>query len=76
MTRKILALGSMALLLAFAAPAFGQNSVTGAVQGVVNDKSTGEGLAGVTVVVTSRPDTAFTMRRISSSWPVTRRRQP
>ncbi|HUH04388.1 MAG TPA: carboxypeptidase regulatory-like domain-containing protein, partial [Kofleriaceae bacterium] len=52
-TRKLFALCSFVLVCTLAAPALGQNSTSGAIQGVVRDKATDEGLAGVTVVVTS-----------------------
>jgi len=50
-TRKIIL--ATLLVAALAAPAAAQNATTGAIQGVVTDASSGDGLAGVTVVVTS-----------------------
>ncbi len=45
---------SVALLaLLVATPAFAQTSTTGAIQGVVVDKASGEGIAGVTIVASS-----------------------
>jgi hypothetical protein len=52
MTIRNLFLASL-LLVAAASPAAAQNATTGAIQGVVTDAASGDGLAGVTVVVTS-----------------------
>lgn len=50
-TRILLA--AIGLCLTLGGSAFAQNATTGALQGRVTDESNGEGLAGVTVVVTS-----------------------
>ncbi len=50
--RHLSALGLLALMC-IPTSALAQNSTTGAIQGVVRDQATDEGLAGVTVVVTS-----------------------
>ncbi len=51
--KKLALLGSLVLVCSLGQRAFAQTAVTGAIQGVVTDKATGDGLAGVTVVVTS-----------------------
>ena len=51
---KLFLMGAVGLLAAFTATtAYAQTTTTGAIQGVVRDKATGDGLSDVTVVATS-----------------------
>ncbi|MBW2278647.1 MAG: carboxypeptidase regulatory-like domain-containing protein, partial [Deltaproteobacteria bacterium] len=53
MLMRNLSAAGLLLLLSLPSTALAQNATTGAISGVVKDSSSGEGLAGVTVVLTS-----------------------
>ncbi len=53
MSIRNLSAAALVLLLSLPSTALAQNSTSGAITGVVKDAATGDGLAGVTVVVTS-----------------------